>query len=239
TDVRARAENLFDEALGNPATLDNSGGFAFQFAYLDDVQLEAILRATQKYERINTVTAPRLLVYNTQRAHLMVLNEVSYVKDFDVEIAQAAVIADPIIDKIREGVILDVRPIVSHDRRYVTLELRPTVATLVRPIRNFTTQLGVGSAVTLQLPELQKQAVNTTVVVPDGGTLLLGGMKFAEEKTLESGVPVLRDIPIVSFFFSKTGKSTNMRDLIILLKVDIVIGAEREPNGDDGIDLLR
>ncbi len=237
-DVRARTENLFDEVLGDPRTLDNSGGVSFQFAYLDDVQLEAILRAVQKYERINTVTAPKLMVYNTQRAHLMVLNEVAYVKDFDVEIAQAAVIADPIIDKVREGVVLDVRPIVSHDRRYVTLELRPTVATLVRPIRTFTTQLANGSAVTLQLPELRKQAINTTVVVPDGGTLLLGGMKFAEEKTLDSGVPILKDVPILGYFFSRQGKSSNMKDLIILLKVKIVILSELEPTGDSVRDLL-
>ncbi|MEE9391136.1 MAG: hypothetical protein V3W41_01385 [Planctomycetota bacterium] len=234
TNVRARTENLFDEVLGDPNTLDNSGGLSFQFAYLDDVQLEAILRAVQKYERINSVTAPRLLVYNTQRANLTVLNEVSYIKDFDVEIAQASVIADPIVDKIREGVVLDVRPIVSHDRRFITLELRPTVATLVRPIRRFTTNLAVGSAVTIQLPELRKQQVNTTVVMPDGGTLLLGGLKFASEQSLDSGVPFLKDIPILSFFFSRKGKSTTQRDVIILLKAKIIIMEELEPGARDG-----
>lgn len=232
-DIRSRSENLFDERLGNPNILDGSGGVAFQFAFLDDVQLEAILRAVQKYERINQVTAPSLMVYNTQRANLTVLNEIAYVKDYDVEIAQASVVADPVIDKIREGVVLDVRPIVSHDRRFVTLELRPTVATLVRPIRNFQTQLGVGAAVTLQLPELHKESVNTTVVVPDGGTLLLGGLKFAEEKLMDSGIPILKDIPILSFFFSRRGKYTNLKDLIILLKVEIVIMEEREPQESD------
>ena len=234
TDVRARTENLFDEQLGNPNVLDNSGGASFQFAFLDDTQLEAILRAVQKYERLNTLTAPKLTVYNTQRANLTVLNEIAYIKDFDVEIAQAAVIADPIVDKIREGVVLDVKPIVSHDRRFVTLELRPTVATVVRPIRQFQTQLGVGSAVTLQLPEMHKESVNTTVVVPDGGTLLLGGLKFAEERTLDSKVPFLGDIPVLSFFFSRTGKYTNLKDLLILVKVKIVIVDELEPGNSAG-----
>ncbi|MEZ6196079.1 MAG: hypothetical protein R3F20_10200 [Planctomycetota bacterium] len=229
TDIRARAENLFDEVLGDPNIIDGTGGLSFQFAYLDDVQLEAILRAVQKYERINTVTAPNLLVYNTQRANLTVLNEVSYIKDYDVEIAQASVIADPIVDKVREGTVLDVRPIVSHDRRFITLELRPTVATLVRPIRQFTTNLAVGSAVTIQLPELRKQSVSTTVVVPDQGTLLLGGLKFAQEQSLDSGVPFLKDIPILSFFFSRKGKSSLQRDVIVLLKAKIVIMDELEP----------
>lgn len=229
TDVRTRTENIFDEVLGDPGRVDNSGGLSFQFAYLDDVQLEAILRAVQKYERINTVTAPTLMVYNTQRANLTVLNEISYIKDYDVEIAQAAVIADPIIDKVREGTVLDVRPIVSHDRRFITLELRPTVATLVRPIRQFTTNLAVGSAVTIQLPELRKQSVATTVVMPDQGTLLLGGLKFAQEQSLDSGVPFLKDVPILSFFFSRKGKSSIQRDVIVLLKAEIIIMEELEP----------
>ena len=132
-DIRGRVENVFNRSLGNPDTLTATGGFSLQYVYLDDTQLEAILRAVQKYERVNTVTAPKLVVTNTQRANITVINHVAYVKDFDVEIAQAAVIADPIVDVVKEGVILDVRPTISSDRRFVTLELRPTVATLVRP----------------------------------------------------------------------------------------------------------
>ena len=230
-DIRARTENLFDQALGNPDVLTASGGFSMQWSYLDDTELEAILRATQKYERVNTVTAPTLLVYNTQRANLQVTNHVAYVKDFDVEIAQASVIADPIVDVVREGVVLDVRPIVSNDRRFVTLELRPTVATLMRPIRTFSTTLAVGTAVTFEVPELRKESLKTTVVMPDGGTLLLGGLKYYEEQDLVSGVPVLKDIPILSFFFSRKGKYTNLRDLIILLRVKIMIMEEFEPTG--------
>jgi type II secretory pathway component GspD/PulD (secretin) len=178
---------------------------------------------------VNTVTAPKLVVTNTQRANITVINHVAYVKDFDVEIAQAAVIADPIVDVVREGVILDVRPTISSDRRFVTLELRPTVATLVRPIRTFTTTLGTGAAVTFEVPELRKQSLKTTVVMPDGSTLLLGGLKFFEEQDFEAGVPILKDIPVVSFLFSRKGKYTSIQDLIILLKVKILVPNELEP----------
>ena len=43
------------------------------------------------------------------RVNMSVLNQVSYIQDFDVEIAQAAQIGDPIVGILREGVILDVR----------------------------------------------------------------------------------------------------------------------------------
>ena len=231
-DLRGRTQNLFDTVLGNTDVMTSAGGFSLQYTYLDDTELEAILRAVQKYERINEVIAPSLLVYNTQRANLEVVNQIAYVKDFDVEIAQASVVADPVVDIVKEGVVLDVRPIVSNDRRFITLELRPTVATLRRPIRSFTTSLGTGSTVTIEIPELKKQSLKTTVVMPDGGTLLLGGMKFYEEQDVDSGIPILKDIPILSFFFSRKGKYTNLRDLLVLLRAKIVIMEEHEPTGN-------
>jgi type II secretory pathway component GspD/PulD (secretin) len=103
-DILARTENLYDRALGNESILTNSGGLSAQYTFLDDTQIEAVLRAVQKTERIQLITAPRLLVYNTERANVSVTNQVSYVSDFDVEIAQAASIADPIIQVISDGV---------------------------------------------------------------------------------------------------------------------------------------
>jgi tetratricopeptide (TPR) repeat protein len=231
-DVRGRTQNLFDQALGDASTIDGSGGMSLQWTYLDDAQLEAILRAVQKYDRVNTVNAPTLLVYNTQRANLEVTRQEAYIKDYDVEIAQASVVADPVVDIVREGVVLDVRPIVSNDRRFVTLELRPTVATLVRPIRQFSSPLAIGTPVLIDMPELRKESLKTTVVVPDGGTILLGGLKYYVEQDMMSGLPVLSDIPILSFFFSHKGKSTVMKDLIIMLRVQIIILEEMEPAGN-------
>ncbi len=231
-DVRGRTQNLFDQALGDSSTIDGSGGMSLQWTYLDDAQLEAILRAVQKYDRVNTVNAPTLLVYNTQRANLEVTRQEAYIKDYDVEIAQASVVADPVVDIVREGVVLDVRPIVSNDRRFVTLELRPTVATLVRPMRQFSSPLAIGTPVLIDMPELRKESLKTTVVVPDGGTILLGGLKYYVEQDMTSGLPVLSDIPILSFFFSHKGKSTVMKDLIIMLRVQIIILEEMEPAGN-------
>jgi hypothetical protein len=147
-EYKGRVENLFDFLLNFDdrgqavATAQeggfrgaNSGGLSFQHVFLDDTQLEVILRAVEKTERIEEISAPRLTVYDTQRANVSVMTQNSYVQDFDVEIAQAAAIGDPIVQTIRDGIILDVRPIVSADRRFITMELRPTVADLVGPAR--------------------------------------------------------------------------------------------------------
>ncbi|HBF22473.1 MAG TPA: hypothetical protein DDW23_01540, partial [Planctomycetes bacterium] len=111
--ILARTENLYDTGLGDEEGLQGSGGFALQYTWLDDTQLEMILRAVEKSQRSEVVTRPKLMVYNTARANLTVSNQVSYVSDFDVEIAASAAIADPMVRVARDGVFLDVRPVVT------------------------------------------------------------------------------------------------------------------------------
>lgn len=228
-DLRARVESLYDTTLGDPDVLEASGGLSFQWTYLNDLQLQMILRAVSKSERVELVTAPRILVFNTGRANLTVLNQVAYVSDFNIEIAQGASIADPIIDVVQDGAILDVRPVVSADRRFITLELRPTIAQLTRPIRQAVTTLGSQNSVTIELPEVDIQRVRTSVPMPDGATVLLGGEKVSANQSQNSGVPILNQIPLVSFLFERKGNFVSNRKLLILLKAEIVIPEEHEP----------
>ncbi|MGD2018701.1 MAG: hypothetical protein PVJ89_11330 [Planctomycetota bacterium] len=225
---RARVEDLYDSQLGSD-TFKASGGLSFQWAFLNDLQLELILRAVSKSERMETVTAPRLLVNNGARANISVLNQVAYVQDFDVQIAQAASIADPIINVIQDGVVLDVRPVVSADRRFITLELRPTIATLKRPIRDQPTTLGTQNSVTIQLPEVSIERVRTSIPIPDGGTVLLGGLKESSKQDKRSGVPFLNKVPLLNFLFERKGNFVSNRKLLILLNGEIVIPKEDAP----------
>ena len=230
-DIRGRFENVFDLALGREGVLTNLGGLSFQGTLIDDTQLEVILRAVEKSDRSTEVIAPRLTAYNGQRANVTVLNQLSYISDFDVEIAQASQIGDPIVQTLRDGVILDLRPVITADRRFITMELRPTVAILKRPIATFQTTLANGPPVTIQLPELAIQRVRTTVTMPDGGTLLLGGMKFYLEQRQDSSVPWLSDIPIASFFLSRKGTFMEKRNMLVLIRARILRPEENEPGG--------
>lgn len=226
--VRTRVEHLYGSQLGTD-DFRGSGGFSFQWTFLNDLELEVILRAVQKSERIELVTAPRILVHNAARANLSVLNQVAYVADFDVEIAQAASIADPIVQVIQDGVVLDVRPVVSADRRFINLQLRPTIAHLTRPIEQRATTLGSSNSVTIELPEVEIQRVRTSVPMPDGATVMLGGNKISRKQDMQSGVPILNKIPFISFLFERKGKFVSNEKLLILLKAKIVIPREFEP----------
>ncbi|MEK7486315.1 MAG: hypothetical protein AABZ60_18490 [Planctomycetota bacterium] len=237
-DLRTRNENIFDSGRGLGSRLTNAGGASYQFSFFDDMELNFVVRAVQKSSRATTMNAPRLTIFNTERANVAIITQLAYISDFDVEIAQSATIADPIVDTINEGLVLDVRPIVSNDRKYVTLELRPTVA-FIQPgaggerIRTFSTSLGSSPAggtgvVTIQVPELSVQRVETTVRVPDGGTVVVGGLKNILLQDRKTDIPWLGDIPLLSFFFSRKGKAEELRNLMILVTAHIIDLTEQE-----------
>jgi len=219
-DLRGRTENIFDQALGT--NISSIGGAVIQWTMVDDTNLSMILQAVEKTQEGRVLQAPMVTVYNTQRANITLITQLSFIQDFDVEVAQTAFIADPIVGVIQDGLVLDVQPTVSHDRKYVTIQLKPTIATLQRPIPTFTTSLGAFTTpVTIQIPTLKVQKAATTVRVPDGGTILLGGLKSINMKDLKAETPWLSSIPFASFFLGRRGSVKEMENLMIIVKATI------------------
>ena len=228
-DIRGRTENIFDRVLGG--LLTSNGGFSLGFQILDDLEIGGLFRAVEKNIDTSVVNAPRLTIFNNQRANLTLVNQIGYVKDYDVEVAQTAFIADPLIDVVQDGLTLDVRPTVSHDRKYVTMEVQPTLATLLRPIRTFETNLsGISTPVVFELPEISYSSAATTVKVPDGGYVVIGGLKHVSTVDRRSETPILSNIPLLSFLFTRKGRSDEIRDLIIVIHVRILDLTEEEQN---------
>lgn len=219
-DIRGRTENFFANDLGR--VLSPTGGLTAGWTFLDDSQINLILRAVEKSANGEVVNSQSLSVLNLGRGHVAVINQTAYVRDFDVEVAQAAFIADPRVDVIQDGVVLDVQPIISHDRKYITLNLNPTVAELTRPIPTFTTSLaGSTLPVTLQLPNLTVTNFTSTVTVPDGGTVLLGGLRQMFTKERRAEVPIFASLPLLSILFKQEGSSDENRSLMVMVKATI------------------
>ena len=218
--IRARSEGI----LGDYGSrLGVAGGLAMQLQFIDDVQYSLIMTAVRKDERAQELTSVMLSTQNTERAYAAMLNQITYIQDFDVEVALASFIADPVIGVISAGIVLDVRPTIAQDRKTVSLELRPTIATILRPIAEFTSSLaGLTTPITIQLPELQVASVKTTVVVPDGGTVVIGGLKKLFNIDQRAEIPFLSDIPILSLLFKKQGEASENRDVILMVTATII-----------------
>ena len=141
---------------------------------------------------------------------------------------------------ISDGVVIDVQGVASADRRYVTLTIRTAQSTVTfDPENNVTVSGAAGGGGTaggdssvfsapIQRPEVIGTQLSTTVTIPDQGTILLGGQRFIEEVEVESGVPVLSKIPILSRFFSNRIDAKSEKTLLILLKPTILIQNEEE-----------
>ena len=215
----ATTQNFFSSALGS--SLSTLGGLTFQLTFLDDAEVSSILRAVEKSEQSQVVNSQMLSVHDSQRAYVTVINQRAYIQDFDVEVAQFQAVADPVVNVLNEGIVLDVRPTILDNRKWLRLEIQPTVARIVS-IRNFSTTLGGNTApVEFQLPELEVQSVNTSAFLPDGGSLMLGGLSRIRNVERRAEVPWLGKIPIVGFLFKTEGYNDERDSLMILVTARI------------------
>ncbi len=82
--------------------------------------------------------------------------------------------------------------------------------------------------VTVQLPTLAFTTVSTVVSVPDGGTILIGGVKRQTEQRVERGVPFLSNIPYVSRLFKNVGIGRETSSLMMMVTPRIIIQEEEE-----------
>ncbi len=245
TETLAGASSFAADILGaNPAL-----GVTARF--LDDVQVDFLVEATQADQRSVTLTAPRLTFTNGQRAFITVATTTTYVSDLTPITGSNSGAFDPVLTPISDGVLLDITGVVSADRRYVTMTIQTQLSDndLDSNPRTVTQQGaagggggtagGVGSASTftgtIQQPTVTSTQINTTVTVPDQGTILLGGQRLVDEVEVETGVPVLSKIPILSRFFSNRIDVKEEKTLLVLLKPTILIQNEEEERHFPGL----
>jgi type II secretory pathway component GspD/PulD (secretin) len=212
-------------------------------ALLNDSTASAIINASQESTDATTLNAPELTCFNGQQARVAVVTTESYVSDVEATSTTAAgggtsQVVDPEIDDITTGVNFLVRPTVSSDKRYVTLDLQPLVSDILRMDEmELTLVPGNPSATppidpvtaTIELPVQSIKIIQTSVSVPDGGTLLIGGLMATEDSVVKRGVPYLDRIPLLRALVGHRTKTREKRYLVILIRANILVRDEMEP----------
>ncbi|MEE8389289.1 MAG: hypothetical protein V3S14_00625 [Anaerolineae bacterium] len=180
----------------------------------------------------NQTTAPRITLFNGQRAYISLSMEETYVSGTESQVGDNSTAQDVETETVTSGTVLDVEATVSADRRYVTMTIRPQVSTT-----DLTNQVNINPLATdyweqapiyITLPSITTQDLQTTVSVPDGGTLLLGGQKLSTTVERELGVPVLSKIPFLRRLFTNTGEVRDESTLMIMVRPSIIIQSEKE-----------
>jgi general secretion pathway protein D len=231
----------------------NTAG-TFGFAILSDIEAFFLVEAAQGDDRTNILQAPKVTLFNGQSANVNDQTQRPFVTSVIPVVGDFAAAYQPVIVVLNEGTTLNVQAVVSADRRFVRLTLVPFFSQIgdvdtftfdgsvttnsgtidqdpSNPDENVTNnQTRTVQGTTVQLPTFAFTSVQTTVSVPDGGTVLLGGVKRLREGRNERGVPLLSKLPYISRLFRNVGIGRDTQSLMMMVTPRIIIQEEEEAN---------
>jgi type II secretory pathway component GspD/PulD (secretin) len=175
------------------------------------------IRAVKEVSDTKLVANPKLLVTNQEEAKIHVGDTVPYIVSTTSGTGDNAIHSED-VRFVDVGLKLSVTPTIN-DNGYVTMALKPEISTVTKSI----TSQGGG------IPQITKTEVETNVMVKDGMTIVLGGLKKEQKVLSRKGVPVLMDIPIIQNFFSSRSESIESSETVIFITPHIVTGKENHP----------
>ncbi len=229
---------------------------AFQLSgsFLDNIQVDFLIRATKGNSRSRMLTAPHVTVFNGENAYVNFSREFVYVAEMDPEVGTGVVGYDVSTDTLNSGIEMNITPYISNDKRYVLMNIYFEQQILdsmfdfsyIGTDNNSTIDTVDGTDITpsssdltvrIQLPQTSVTEIDTKVAVPDGGTLLLGGQKLVGEAEQESGVPGLAHIPFLNRLFSTRNKTKDENIILVLIKPQIIIQSEMEEDNFGSLEL--
>ena len=253
--------DAYNSAIPMFGAYDAGTAAQFGFAILSDIEVFFLLEVAQGDTRSNVLTAPKVTLFNGQTASVSDLSQRPFVTGLSPVVGDFAVAHQPIIVVLGEGTTMSVQAVVSNDKRFVRLTMVPFFSR-IGEVEEFTfdgeTTTSSGETVldpdgnpvnrdnavtttrgtTVQLPTFNFTSVSTTVSVPDGGTVLLGGIKRLAEGRSERGIPILAQLPYISRLFKNVGIGRDTESLMMMVTPRIIIQEEEEKrqtgiNADD------
>jgi general secretion pathway protein D len=81
---------------------------------------------------------------------------------------------------------------------------------------------------TVDLPTMELRGMETTVTVPDRGTLLFSGLINDKRLDAKTGVPFFSDLPVIGRLFCANSKHRERRNLLVMVTSRIVLFDEEE-----------
>jgi type II secretory pathway component GspD/PulD (secretin) len=220
-----------------------NGGVSLGLAFLSDIEVYMFMEAAQGDQRTNVMQAPKLTLFNGQTSLITITDSQFFVLSVTVAQLGGQVVFVPNNTPFPTGgITLTLQAVISADRRFVRMSLAPTIVNLstanvaLFPITTFITPVFEGGATGqpvpftqfLQQPATNTITVNTTVNVPDGGTVLMGGLKRLSEGRNEFGPPILSKIPYINRLFKNVGYGRETESLMMMVTPRIIINEEEE-----------
>jgi len=160
--------------------------------------INATLSASEAQGDLNIISAPKVLTLNNKKATIRQGVRYPYNKLVDGETRTEFIDVD---------LLLEVEPLVTPDDR-IAMKVNVTnneIGALINNAQSFTT----------------KEA-NTELLINDGETVVIGGIRKTTKRNDVSGVPVFKDIPVIGWMFKSKDTTDNKEELLIFITPKIV-----------------
>lgn len=161
------------------------------------------------------LSSPRIMVINNQEAKILVGTKDAYITSTVTQTEGNAVTAET-VNFVETGIKLFVTPTINKEG-FVTMKIRPEVSSAE-------TRMLVSQDKKTEVPIVTASEAETTVMVKDGVTIVIGGLRKDEHKKTVKKIPILGDIPGLKYLFSSTTDEVTKTDLVILLTPHIMSG---------------
>ncbi len=187
------------------------------FFILQNRDILALLQAFAKANRVNVLSTPHVLASENKKAQIHVGRSVPILTTQQQPTtgiapqAQPASVITTTVEYRDTGIILTVTPRVS-DNRFVALDVRQEVSDAVPNVITGT-----------QSPVITKRVAETSVVVGENETLVLGGLIEERKVQDREGIPFLSRIPILGYLFGTTTEVTRKTELVILVTPRVIL----------------
>jgi general secretion pathway protein D len=206
--------------FGNPDAADSSspGGLALRVVSLRNANVRAILGTLASRSQVRVLSTPSIVATNNRESRILVGSRVPFVASTrlgnDVAIDRSVQYEDV-------GTALTIVPTINDDD-YVSVQILQEVSSLT----NQTIQAA------LNAPVISTREASTRTVIRDGQTVVIAGLIGNSREEIESGIPFLKDIPILGFLFKNRSVSRNRTEVAIFVTPYIV-------RTDEDADTLR
>jgi general secretion pathway protein D len=162
------------------STQFNSPGNGIKFGYIGG-NVSAFVQAMETIGKTNVLATPRVLVLNKQRAEIQLGQRLGYrtlVTNLTSTVQQ--------VQFINTGTLLRIRPFISDDSM-IRMEIHPERST--------------GLIDSNGVPQVNTARMTSNVIIPNGATLVIGGLIDNQDDTAQSGTPGLNRLPIIGALF--------------------------------------
>lgn len=198
----------FNGTISSGVLQTATGGAGLSYVLDVGGQTRASLKALASMDRISVLSTPRLMVKSGEEASFDVGTEVPTVSSQATSAIQTGGDTGIIqtIQYRKTGILLNIKPVVYSDDR-VDIEVRQEVSEA----------LPVGANSTANSPAIFNRSYSTSLSLKDGSAILIAGLMSQRNNVGDSGVPFLKDVPVLGNLFKTQKRGTNKTELVLMI----------------------